>query len=69
MPVKGKHKAGETLTCIKSTSIAYREGKDYTIVAASSDGSLGLIGEDGLFDPLTRLVSEFKPKVENSIRH
>lgn len=51
-------KLGSTLMCTKSASPAYKEGSTYEVTLFGS--TLGLYGEDGLFDPLYNLVSSFK---------
>lgn len=53
------HKVGTDLQCIKSESLAYKKGSIYTVI--DENGIKGLRGEDGLFDPLSLLVSVFKP--------
>lgn len=47
------------VVCIKSESPGYREGNVYTVTQRSGD--VGLLGEDGFFDPWENLVSSFKP--------
>lgn len=54
-----QYKVGTILVCIKPESVAYKRDKEYTIV--EKDKVKGLVGDDGYFDPLSKLVSFFKP--------
>lgn len=54
-----KYLANVVLQCIKAESPGYRKGKTY--VTVEQKGVVGLMGEDGFFDPLSQLVSSFKP--------
>ena len=63
-PTKGKqpspeHKEGDQLECVSSKSCGYTLGQVYT-VSKDITGRLGLKGNDGIFDPLDKLVSKFK---------
>lgn len=51
---------GDNVECVTSASNAYKQG--YTYVVIKKDNILGLVGGDGLFDPLSMLVSKFKKK-------
>lgn len=59
---KPKFELGDKVQCISSKSFAYRVGKVYT-VERDTAGILGVRGIDGLFDPLEKMLSQFK-KVE-----
>ncbi len=54
-----KYKEGMVLECIKGESPGYKKHRVYTVV--KQDDKLGLIGDDGYFDPMSMLVSSFKP--------
>jgi hypothetical protein len=56
----GNSKVGQTFECVVSHSPAYTKGKTYTVVKAADANHMVLIGNDGLSDPVTLLVSEFK---------
>lgn len=54
-----KYLANVVLQCIKSESPGYK--KDKTYITVEKGGVVGLMGDDGYFDPLSQLVSSFKP--------
>ena len=58
----GKFKVGTLLECTHSESIAYTKGEVYTVVEEELGQSKvkGLIGNDGLFDPFSLILSSFK---------
>jgi len=58
-----KYKVGDKLKCVHSKSTAYSMGKIYE-VSLDKAGVLVLTGNDGLTDPMSRLLSAFK-KVES----
>lgn len=53
------YKAGDKLVCIKSHSPAYTEGRSYTVYQ-NDEGWRCLMGDDGLEDIISMLVSSFK---------
>ena len=57
-----KFKVGTLLECIKSESFFYTKGEVYTVVEEEfGQGKVkGLIGNDGLFDPFSIILSSFK---------
>lgn len=57
-----KFKVGTLLECIKSKSFFYTKGEVYTVVEEEfGQGKVkGLIGNDGLFDPFSLILSSFK---------
>ena len=58
----GKVKVGTLMECIHSESIAYTKGQTYTVVEGEFGQSKakGLVGNDGLFDPFSLILSSFK---------
>lgn len=56
------YKHNDELVCIKSKSFAYTEGKIYKVNRHPQTKKLCLVGNDGLYDPLDKLVSSFKLK-------
>lgn len=60
-------KEGDTVECVASASNAYKQGESYRVI--KRDDTLGLIGSDGLFDPLSKLVSGFKKKEKLCLPH
>lgn len=52
-------KAGDTVVCIKSESVAYTEGKTYEVYI-NEQGWKCIRGEDGLEDIVSMMVSSFK---------
>ena len=58
----GKVKVGTLMECTHSESIAYTKGEVYTVVEEELGQSKvkGLIGNDGLFDPFSLILSSFK---------
>jgi hypothetical protein len=52
-------KEGETLECINSKSCGYTKGAKYTVIKDVA-GVVGLKGNDGYFDPMSKLLSKFK---------
>ena len=58
----GKFKVDTLLECTNSESIAYTKGEVYTAVEEQFGQSnvKGLIGNDGLFDPFSLILSSFK---------
>ena len=58
----GKFKVDTLLECTHSESIAYTKGEVYTVVEEEFGQSKvkGLIGNDGLFDPFSLILSSFK---------
>jgi hypothetical protein len=52
-----EYNVGDKLTCISSKSNGYTVGRVYRVTVR--DGTKGLIGNDKLFDPLSKLVSKF----------
>ena len=58
----GKFKVGTLLECIKSESLFYTKGQTYKVVENEFGQSKvkGLIGNDGLFDPFSLILSSFK---------
>ena len=58
----GKFKVGTLLECTHSESMAYTKGQTYTVVESEfGQGKVnGLIGNDGLFDPFSLILSSFK---------
>jgi len=54
------YKERTKLVCVQSHSNAYKEGKVYEVVKQPITDKLCLIGDDGLYDPLDKLVSKFK---------
>lgn len=62
MNLKNKKSApavGSTVVCVVSKSNAYKKGDFYTVT--QKEGVVGLVGDDGLFDPYEMLMSGFKP--------
>ena len=57
---------GDVLVCVSSGSPAYKLHSVYKVVE-NNLGVKGLIGEDGLFDAMSMLVSQFKLKSEKGI--
>lgn len=55
---KNDYKVGTVLECTLSKSPGYKKGKTYTVV--NKDGTKGLNADDGLFDPISELISAFK---------
>lgn len=55
----GNRKVGDKMECMKSASPGYKEGSVY-VVCEDVAGVLGLMGDDGYFDPLSLLVSSFR---------
>ena len=58
----GKVKVGTLMECTHSESIAYTKGQTYTVVENEFGQSKvkGLVGNDGLFDPFSLILSSFK---------
>lgn len=56
------YKDKDELVCVKSKSCAYSEGKVYVVNRHPQTKKLCLIGNDGFYDPLDKLVSSFKLK-------
>ena len=58
----GKLKVGTLMECTHSESIAYTKGQTYTVVEGEFGQSRvkGLVGNDGLFDPFSLILSSFK---------
>ena len=58
----GKFKVGTLLECIKSESLFYNKGQTYKVVENDfgQGKAKGLIGNDGLFDPFSLILSSFK---------
>ena len=58
----GKFKVGTLLECTNSESIAYTKGEVYKVVENDfgQGKAKGLIGNDGLFDPFSLILSSFK---------
>ena len=58
----GKLKVGTLMECTHSESIAYTKGQTYTVVEGEfGQGKVkGLIGNDGLLDPFSLILSSFK---------
>jgi hypothetical protein len=56
-----RFKKGDKVECVESHSIAYTVGQSYEVT--DKNGTLGIVGNDKLFDSLTLLVSKFK-KIE-----
>ena len=58
----GKLKVGTLMECNHSESIAYTKGQTYTVVEGEFGQSevKGLVGNDGLFDPFSLILSSFK---------
>ena len=58
----GKLKVGTLMDCTNSESIAYTKGQTYTVVEGEFGQSKvkGLVGNDGLFDPFSLILSSFK---------
>jgi len=54
-------KVGDVIVCIESCSHAYTKGVEYPVVEV--DDVLGSVGNDGLFDPFSLLLSKFKKKL------
>lgn len=54
-----KFKEGDLLVCIKSASPAYTEGKTYEVFI-NDKGWKCLMGDDGLQDIMSMMVSVFK---------
>lgn len=54
-------KAGHRYICTGSASCAYKVGREYLAVV-KPDYTIGLIGDDGLWDDRRKLVSQFKEK-------
>lgn len=54
-----KVKNGDKVVCLISASPAYTVGKEYT-VTVNHRRQRGLIGDDGLFDHWSLLISEFR---------
>ena len=67
MSKKLPFKKGDTVECVTSASNAYKKGHYY--VVSEKDSILGLTGDDGLFDPLSMLVSGFKKKEQKCLPH
>lgn len=58
-----KAKVGDRYVCTGPSSCAYKMGSVYIIT--NNKGKMGFIGDDGFFDPLDMIVSEFKPYKED----
>ena len=58
----GKLKVGTLMECTHSESIAYTKGQTYTVVENEfvQNKVKGLVGNDGLFDPFSLILSSFK---------
>lgn len=58
----GKFKVGTLLECTHSESIAYTKGEVYTVVEEEfgQGKAKGLVGNDGLFDSFSLILSSFK---------
>ena len=58
----GKFKVDTLLECTHSESIVYTKGEVYTVVEEQFGQSnvKGLVGNDGLFDPFSLILSSFK---------
>lgn len=58
----GKVKVGTLMECVHSESIAYTKGQTYKVVEHEFGQSSvkGLIGNDGLFDPFSLILSSFR---------
>ena len=58
----GKLKVGTLMECSHSESIAYTKGQTYTVVEGEfgQNKVKGLMGNDGLFDPFSLILSSFK---------
>ena len=65
----GKVKVGTLMECTHSESIAYTKGEVYTVVEEELGQSKvkGLIGNDGLFDPFSLILSSFKVADANKL--
>lgn len=67
---------GSKIVCTKSMSWFYKEGKEYEVVKADGTtlGSygfkdqLGVISEDGYFDPFEMLMSVFEKKEDYEVK-
>ena len=57
--IKPKYKVGDKLQCISSKSVAYSPGTIYE-VSLDKAGVLVLTGNDGLTDPISKLLSLFR---------
>lgn len=56
--------AGKSYRCIHSKSCAYRKGEVYEVVV-DEDGSLVMLGGDGLTDKVSMLCSKFEEVSES----
>lgn len=58
----GNIRVGTLMECNHSESIAYTKGQTYTVVehGFGQGKAKGLIGNDGLFDPFSLILSSFK---------
>lgn len=54
-----RFKEGDTIVCIKSNSVAYTENKTYEVYK-NDKGWTCILGDDGLEDPVSMLVSSFR---------
>ena len=59
-------KVGDVVTCIESCSHAYTKGAEYPVVKI--DEALGLVGNDGLFDPFSLLLSKFNKSLKEKTK-
>ena len=51
------YKVGTVLTCVVSKSCGYKKGTNYIVI--EKDSVKGLQADDGLFDPISQLISGF----------
>ena len=58
----GKVKVGTLMECVHSESIAYTKGEVYKVVEEEfgQGKAKGLIGNDGLFDSFSLILSSFR---------
>lgn len=56
--MNNNYKVGTVLTCTLSKSCGYKKGENYIVI--EKNGVKGLVASDGLFDPISQLISGFK---------
>lgn len=62
---KKKFKDNDLVVCIMSASPGYKKGNNYTVVT-NDKGQLGIKADDGFFDLLSMMVSEFRHQEETA---
>ena len=65
---RNRWKVGDVVRCIKSESVGYTKGSLYLVTEHPTLKVLALKSDDGLYDPLTLLLSQFKPEEKDQCK-